>query len=246
MEINRERYLRYNEGRLDGGAPWSLVTRMRMEANLLSEKARGYLKDFSRKLQEYVGQAIDRAQARGELAADAPAQDMATQGRRNGERGAFMVLSHDEGRDFWQPVPANGHVSVRVAPGMVEMEHPLGLGTQTLPPGGHVREHAHDRNEEVLHFIFGTGKAVVDGVEHPVGPGTTIFVGRNRRHKFVNDGEGELHWLWLIVPNGLEDFFEQIGRPKAAGEAAPENFARPADVLEVERRTGFAAPVAGG
>lgn len=154
--------------------------------------------------------------------------------------GATMVLQPDEGQDFWQPQPANGHISVRVAPRLVEMEHPVGLGTQTLPPGGFVREHAHDRNEEVLHFISGTGKAIVEGKEFPVGPGVTIFVGRNRRHKFINDGAGELHWLWLIVPNGLEDFFEAIGRPKQPGEATPAPFPRPADVAEIERRTVFA------
>lgn len=154
--------------------------------------------------------------------------------------GATMVLQPDEGQDFWQPQPANGHISVRVAPRLVEMEHPVGLGTQTLPPGGFVREHAHDRNEEVLHFIAGTGKAIVEGKEFPVGPGVTIFVGRNRRHKFINDGAGELHWLWLIVPNGLEDFFEAIGRPKQPGEATPAPFPRPADVAEIERRTVFA------
>lgn len=155
--------------------------------------------------------------------------------------GAVLVMRPEGGDDHWQPVPANGHISVRIAPGLVAMEHALGLGTQTLPPGGFVREHAHDRNEEVLHFISGTGKALIDGVEHVVEPGVTIFVGKNRRHKFINDGETELHWLWLIVPNGLEDFFEAIGRRKQPGEPAPAPFPRPADALEIERRTVFAA-----
>ncbi len=44
------------------------------------------------------------------------------------------------------------------------MEHPIGLGTQTIPPGCHVREHLHDRNEEVLFFLSGRGRAVLDGV----------------------------------------------------------------------------------
>jgi hypothetical protein len=69
----------------------------------------------------------------------------------------------------------------------------------------------------------------------------TIFVGKNRRHKFINDGEGELHWLWLIVPNGLEDFFAAIGQRKEAGGADPTPFPRPADAVEIERRTVFAA-----
>ncbi|ODN71245.1 cupin domain-containing protein [Methylobrevis pamukkalensis] len=98
----------------------------------------------------------------------------------------------------------------------------------------------------MIHVISGTGKAVIDGTEHRMVPGTTIFLGKNRVHMFINDGEVDLHWVWLIVPNGLEDFFEAIGRPKSPGEPAPAPFARPADVLEIERRTVFAAPPAGG
>jgi hypothetical protein len=78
-------------------------------------------------------------------------------------------------------------------------------------------------------------------VEHAITPGTTIFVGKNRRHKFINTGSVELHWMWLIVPNGLEDFFEAIGRRKVEGGEDPTPFPRPENVLEIERRTVFAA-----
>ena len=60
----------------------------------------------------------------------------------------------------------------------------------------------------------------------------------------INDGTADISWIWLLVPNGLEDFFAAIGRPRSAGEAAPQPFARPADVLEIERRAGFAPPPA--
>ncbi len=154
-------------------------------------------------------------------------------------QGALLIVPPGTAKAFWQPVPANGSITVDVAPGLVEMEWPFGFGTQTLPPGGFVREHLHDRNEELIHVIAGTGRAVLDGVEHPMAPGLTIFLGRNRAHKFINDGSTELHWAWLIVPNGLETFFEAIGRPKRPGEAVPEPFLRPDNVLEIEQRTVF-------
>lgn len=157
------------------------------------------------------------------------------------ELGEVLVLRPGDGRNFWQPQPANGSISIRVAPDMVALQAPFSLGTQTLPPGGYVREHSHPVHDEVLHFISGRGKAVVDGVEHVAEPGVTIFVGRNRRHMFINtSAEGDLHWLWFIQPNGLEHFFEEIGRPALAGEPPPEPFARPANVLEIEARTAFA------
>lgn len=155
--------------------------------------------------------------------------------------GSVAVLRPEDGRNFWQPVPANGSISVRVAPGMVDVQMPFSLGTQTVPPGGYVREHAHPIHDEVLHFISGRGRAVVDGVDHVLEPGVTIFIGRNRRHMFINESvDTDMHWLWFIQPNGLEEFFEEIGRPIVPGEPDPTPFPRPSNVLEIEARTVFA------
>ncbi len=153
--------------------------------------------------------------------------------------GDVLVLKSDQGEHLWQPVPANGHITVKLAPDMVRMDHPIGLGTQTVPPGSYVREHLHDRNEEVLFFLSGTGRAVLDGVAHAVEPGTIIYVGKNRLHMFINDGDIDLHWMWLIVPNGLETFFRAIGRPRQPGEPTPEPFARPDNVRALELSTVF-------
>lgn len=160
--------------------------------------------------------------------------------------GDATAAAASGGSSYWQPVPANGFIDVLVAPDRVAMEHPLGLGTQTVPPGSYVREHSHDRNEEVLYFLRGRGRAVLDGGEKEVAlqPGVAIFVGRNRRHMFINDGDEDLQFLWLIVPNGLETFFREIGRVRAAGEPVPAPFPRPDNVLEIERRTVFAPPPA--
>lgn len=155
------------------------------------------------------------------------------------DHGAALVIPPDGGENHWQPVPANGHISVRIAPHLIELDHDFSLGTQTLPPRGYVREHAHPHHDEVLHFISGTGKAVLDGVEHKVTPGTTIFVGKNRRHMFINNSDGELHWLWFVAPHGLETFFAGIGQPKEPGAEAPAPFPRRGDILDFELATAF-------
>ena len=158
-------------------------------------------------------------------------------------RGEVRVVNPGEGQEIWQPVPANGHIAIHLTPRLVAMDMPLALGTQTIAPGCHVREHAHDRHEEVIHCLRGEGRAVIDGVDHRLVPGVTIFIGKNRRHMFINDDRQDLQFLWLMTPNGLEDFFEAIGRPKHPGQPAPEPFPRPDDVLEIERRTVFAPQI---
>ncbi|GLK84688.1 cupin domain-containing protein [Ancylobacter defluvii] len=155
--------------------------------------------------------------------------------------GHVLAKQPGEAISYWQPVPANGHIDVIFAPEVVPMEFPIGFGTQTVPPGGYVREHAHDRNEEVIFVVSGKGRAVIDGVDHPMQPGSAFFIGRNRRHMFINEGTGDIIWTWLIVPNGLEDFFRLIGRPRQDGEPAPAPFPRPENVLQIERDTVFAA-----
>ena len=153
-------------------------------------------------------------------------------------RSAAVVVQKDEAPSWWQPVPANGHCEVRVSPRNVP-GLPWSTGTQTVAPGGHIREHQHPEHDEVLHYFEGEGIAVIDGEEFPIRPGTTIYVGPNRRHKFINTGTGPMSFFWFMLPGGLEDFFEAIGRDRTPGQPAPEPFARPADVLEIERRTVF-------
>lgn len=154
--------------------------------------------------------------------------------------GDVHVVQPGEAISYWQPVPANGHIDVLFAPRIVPMEFPVGFGTQTVPPGGYVREHAHDRSEEIIFVTQGKGRAVIDGENHVMQPGSAFFIGRNRRHMFINEGVEDIVWTWLIVPNGLEDFFRLIGRPRQPDEPIPAPFPRPENVLQIERDTVFA------
>lgn len=152
------------------------------------------------------------------------------------------VCGPDMRESYWQPVPANGHVDVALAPHLVgKMDHPFALGTQAVAPGGYVREHTHEHNEEAIYVIEGHGRAIIDGTEHRLEPDSAVFLPKGVRHMFINDGETTMRWVWLIVPNGLEDFFRLIGRPRKPGDRVPSNFPRPDNVLEIERQTVFGA-----
>jgi len=152
------------------------------------------------------------------------------------------VVQPDEGRSYWQPVPANGHAEVRVAHSLDPRVTSLATGIQVIAPGGHIREHVHPNEDELLFFFEGEGVAMIDGIEHRLGPGTTVYVGRGHRHSFHNHGAGELRMCWVMVPggpHGLDDFFARIGRPRTPGEPAPDPFPRPTNTREIEAATVF-------
>lgn len=147
------------------------------------------------------------------------------------------VLQPEDGASYWQPVPANGYAVVKVTPEV--WDGPFSMGFQVVAPQGHVRSHQHDRNREVVMVWQGRGKAVIEGVEHAMVPGTIIVLPPDTEHSFINDGNEELRLVWIIAPHGLETFFAAIGRPRREGEKAPAPFPRPADVREIEARTVF-------
>ena len=159
-------------------------------------------------------------------------------GTTDAARGHAIVMQPDEGPSYWQPIPANGHADPRLFPANTRFET-LAMGYQTIAPGGRVREHSHGTQIELQICFRGRGHVVVDGTKHPLVPGTACFLGYDVKHEIVNDGDDELVMMWVITPPGLEDFFKTIGRPRAAGEPAPEPFERPTDVIAIERAMGM-------
>lgn len=153
--------------------------------------------------------------------------------------GPLLVVQPGEARSFWQPVPANGFVRCILDQAATGAETPFAMGTQTVDPGCHVREHVHDANEEVIFVLDGEGEARIEGARHRMERGSCFFLGRGRTHSFHNTGDGPLTFLWLMLPGGLETFFARIGRPRAEGEAPPAPFPRPENVLQIEAETVF-------
>jgi quercetin dioxygenase-like cupin family protein len=153
-------------------------------------------------------------------------------------RGHAVVVQPGEAPSFWQPVPANGHADPVLMPANTGFDG-LSMGYQTIAPGGHVREHSHGAQVELQICFRGRGHVVVDGVTHPLVPGTACCLGSDVKHEIWNDGDDDLVMLWVITPPGLEDFFATIGRPRRADEPAPGPFARRQDVVDVERRMGM-------
>ena len=163
---------------------------------------------------------------------------------KDAPKGVAFVVQPDEGESFWQPVPANGYAEVLVSKRNDPSIAGFSSGIQIIAPGCHIREHQHGTEQEVLFFFEGRGHVVVNGEETPVRPGTMVYSGPGNAHKIVNDGRDDLKMMWVLMPGGLEDFFQAIGRPRHPGEPAPAPFARPENVAEIEAGTVF-APLGG-
>ena len=153
-------------------------------------------------------------------------------------RGHAVVVQPGEGQSFWQPVPASGHADPKLVPGNTNF-NTLSMGYQTVAVGGRIREHSHGEQVELQVCFSGRGHVNVDGERHELTPGTACFLGYDVKHEIVNDGEEELVMMWVISPAGLEDFFRTIGRSRTAGEATPQPFERPRDVVAIERSLGM-------
>ena len=157
---------------------------------------------------------------------------------RDAVRGHAVVVQPGDGPSYWQPVPANGHADPALHPAVTRFEG-LSMGYQTIAPGGRIREHSHGDQVELQICFRGRGRVLVNGASHALVPGTACFLGYDVRHEILNEGDEDLVMLWIVSPPGLEHFFRAIGRPRRPGEEAPEPFARPADVVAIERSLGL-------
>ena len=153
-------------------------------------------------------------------------------------RGRALVVQPEEGRSWWQPMPANGHADPKLVPSATGFGT-LSMGYQTIAPGGWIRPHSHGTQVELQICFRGRGSVVVDGRSHPLVPGTACFLGPDVTHEIVNESDDELVMMWVISPAGLEDFFASVGRERTRGEPAPVPFERPADVVAIERGLGM-------
>ena len=70
--VSRERYNRFN---LSGGPvrPWSLISRLRQDGDLLSDEGRACLAQFTSELRDIFAKALRRAAAAGEMRGDVDA-----------------------------------------------------------------------------------------------------------------------------------------------------------------------------
>jgi mannose-6-phosphate isomerase-like protein (cupin superfamily) len=80
----------------------------------------------------------------------------------------------------------------------------LYTGLTELAPGGWLGLHRHTQ-AEVYHLVEGSGVVVLDGVEHPVGAGSAVFIPGDAEHGIRNTGEGALRFVYAFATDAIDD-----------------------------------------
>jgi quercetin dioxygenase-like cupin family protein len=97
------------------------------------------------------------------------------------------------------PVAADGAVGCRMCCliGPDDKAPSFSMRQFEVAPGGHTPKHTHAYEHEVF-VIEGTGVVLEGDREHPVGPGSAIYVRPDELHQFRNTGSTPLRFICLI------------------------------------------------
>lgn len=155
-------------------------------------------------------------------------------------KGTLIHQLPDTGLSWWQARPTAGWVEVKMAPFTCNVHHYAVL-MQTIYPGNHVREHAHNQLNELLLVSKGTAKAALHCGEPVICPtGSLIIAGRNVFHWWGNAGEDEVQNFAIIDPPGVEGALAYTGRLREKGTDWPTDIVRNAETGKLlHDRFGF-------
>lgn len=70
----------------------------------------------------------------------------------------------------------------------------------SIPPGGEIGEEVHSDNDQMLYFVDGEGKVILDGVEEWFVENDMVLVRAGTRHNFINTGEDDLKIITTYSP----------------------------------------------
>jgi mannose-6-phosphate isomerase-like protein (cupin superfamily) len=87
------------------------------------------------------------------------------------------------------------------------------LTDSVVPPGGGPPPHVHHREDEAFWVLEGELEVTVGEATFGAGAGSFVHLPKSVPHAYRNVGVGPARFLTLIVPAGLEGFFEEVGKP---------------------------------
>ena len=79
------------------------------------------------------------------------------------------------------------------------------LVVMSIPPGGEIGAEVHPEIDQFLRLEQGTGKAVLDGVEHAIADKSAIVVPAGMMHNFINTGTDDMKLYSIYSPPEHKD-----------------------------------------
>jgi quercetin dioxygenase-like cupin family protein len=91
-----------------------------------------------------------------------------------------------------------------------------------IPPGGGPGPHAHASFQESFYVMDGEVVVKTKGQSYTARKGDFVRIPLGGiAHDFKNETDTPAHLLCILVPSGLEKFFEEIGKPVEFGSFLP-------------------------
>ena len=87
------------------------------------------------------------------------------------------------------------------------------LADSMVPPQGGPPPHIHHREDEAFWVLEGELEISVGGNRFRAGAGSFVHLPRGVLDSYQNVGTAPARFLTLMVPAGLEKFFEEVGKP---------------------------------
>jgi len=98
------------------------------------------------------------------------------------------------------------------------------LALMTIPPGGDIGLETHAHVEQLIFIASGKGKAIVNGVETPIGAGDVVVATPNASHNIVNTGTEPLRIYTVYAPPNHLDGRLHPAKSDAERDKADEAF----------------------
>ena len=70
----------------------------------------------------------------------------------------------------------------------------------SIPPGGEIGEEAHDKEDQILYFVAGSGEAILEGETQAIEEGDIVLVHHGTNHNFKNNGKEDLKIITTYSP----------------------------------------------
>jgi quercetin dioxygenase-like cupin family protein len=80
----------------------------------------------------------------------------------------------------------------------------LTVGLSRLPPGGSLRAHRHEQAEVYL-VLAGDGVVTIDGEQHQLSAGATVFIPGDAVHAVEATGDADLRVAYVFAADSFDD-----------------------------------------